>query len=65
MKLLHFYEWRNDNFAYNLKTDLGEKINIAKIKSKQTDKMYDQMMDCRSRTQVFHQHFCQDFTVRL
>ena len=45
MKLLHFYEWPNDNFVYNLKADLGEKHNIAKIDAEQTEKMYRQMMD--------------------
>lgn len=29
MKLLHFYEWPNDSFLYNLTTDLGERSNVA------------------------------------
>ena len=28
-KLLHFYEWPDENFVYDLKGDLGEKNNIA------------------------------------
>ncbi|MEO6754096.1 MAG: sulfatase-like hydrolase/transferase, partial [Chthoniobacteraceae bacterium] len=45
MKLLHFYEWPDDHFSYNLKTDLGEKTNIAKSNPEQAFKMYDQMME--------------------
>jgi arylsulfatase A-like enzyme len=45
MKLLHFYEWPNDNFTYNLKSDLGEKNNLAKSIPEQSGQMYQQMMD--------------------
>ena len=45
MKLLHFYEWPDDNFAYDLKTDLGEKINIATANPERSAQMYQQMME--------------------
>lgn len=41
---MHFYEWPSDHFSHNLKTDLGEKKNIAKANLAQAGKMYDQMM---------------------
>lgn len=44
-KLLHFYEWPDENFSYNLSTDLGEKTNLAKTNPEQSTKMYDQMME--------------------
>jgi arylsulfatase A len=44
-KLLHFYEWPDDNFSYDLKTDLGETNNIAKANPDRTAHMYQQMMD--------------------
>jgi len=36
---------QNDHFIYNLKTDLGERTNLAKSNPEQTVKMYDQMLD--------------------
>ena len=45
LKLLHFYEWPDDNFTYNLKTDLGEKKNLAKAAPAQATQLYQQMMD--------------------
>lgn len=44
MKLQHFYEWPSDNFTYDLKTDLGEKNNLAKTDPDQSAKLFTQMM---------------------
>lgn len=45
MKLQHFYEWPDDNFVYDLTTDLGEKINIATSYPERTEQMHQQMME--------------------
>jgi len=45
LKLQHFYEWPNDNFIYDLKTDLGEKNNLAKANPDQSALMHRQMME--------------------
>jgi len=45
MKLQHFYEWPNDNFTYDLKTDLGEKNNLAKANPEQSALLSRQMME--------------------
>jgi arylsulfatase A-like enzyme len=45
MKLLHFYEWPNDSFLYNLTSDLGERSNLAKAKPEVAAKMQQDMMD--------------------
>ncbi len=45
MKLLHFYEWPNDSFLYNLTSDLGERSNLAKTKPEVAAKMQQDMMD--------------------
>lgn len=44
-KLLHFYEWPDQNFSYDLKTDLGEKSNIAAANAERSMAMYQQLMD--------------------
>ena len=45
MKLLHFYEWPDDSFLYNLKSDLGERSNMAKAKPEIAAKLQQDMMD--------------------
>jgi len=45
MKLLHFYEWPNDSFLYNLASDLGERSNLSKAKPEVAAKMQRDMMD--------------------
>ena len=44
MKLLHFYEWPNDSFLYNLTSDLGERSNLAKAKPEVAARMQQDMM---------------------
>jgi arylsulfatase A-like enzyme len=44
-KLLHFYEWPDDYFAYDLKADLGEKTNIATANLGQSQATYRTMME--------------------
>jgi arylsulfatase A-like enzyme len=44
-KLLYFYEWPNDYFAYDLNTDLGEKNNIATANPGQSQATYHRMME--------------------
>jgi len=45
LKLQHFYEWPDDNFAYDLKTDLGEKTNLARVNPERSAQLYRQMME--------------------
>ena len=44
-KLLHFYEWPDDDFYYDLKADLGEQRNIATANLEASRKLHQQMMD--------------------
>lgn len=44
-KLLHFYEWPDENFVYDLKKDLGERSNIAGSDAERTTRMHKQLMD--------------------
>lgn len=44
-KLLHFYEWPDDSFMYDLKTDLGEKNNLATANPERTAQLHQQMME--------------------
>ena len=44
-KLLHFYEWPNDDFYYDLKADLGEQRNIATANLEASRKLHQKMMD--------------------
>ena len=44
MKLLHFYEWPNDSFLYNLTSDLAERSNLAKAKPEIAAQMQQDMM---------------------
>jgi arylsulfatase A-like enzyme len=44
-KLLHFYEWPDDYFAYDLKTDLGERNNIATANPGPSRATYHRMME--------------------
>ncbi|NJM54816.1 MAG: sulfatase-like hydrolase/transferase [Verrucomicrobiae bacterium] len=43
-KLLHFYEWPDQNFRYDLQGDLGEKNNIAAANPEESAQMFSQMM---------------------
>jgi arylsulfatase A-like enzyme len=45
LKLQHFYEWPADNFVYDLRTDLGEKNNLAKAQPDQTARLHRQLME--------------------
>ncbi len=44
-KLLHFYEWPNDDFYYDLKADLGEQSNIATVNPELSRSLRHKMMD--------------------
>lgn len=44
-KLLHFYEWPNDDFYYDLKADLGEQSNIATANPEASRRLRQKMMD--------------------
>jgi len=44
MKLIHFYEWPNDFFLYDLANDLGERNNLAKAKPDVAAQMQQDMM---------------------
>jgi arylsulfatase A-like enzyme len=44
-KLLHFYEWPDDNFVFDLKTDLGERNNIATANPGQSQATRQNMME--------------------
>lgn len=44
IKLLHFYEWPNDSFLYNLTSDLGERSNLAKAQPEVAARMQQDMM---------------------
>ncbi|MGE0760138.1 MAG: sulfatase [Pirellulaceae bacterium] len=44
-KLLHFYEWPNDDFYYDLKADLGEQSNIATANPELSRSLRQKMMD--------------------
>jgi arylsulfatase A-like enzyme len=44
-KLLHFYEWPDDKFVFDLKTDLGEQNNIATANPGQSQAMRQNMME--------------------
>ncbi len=45
MKLLHFYEWPDESFLYNLTSDLGERSNLAKAKPEVAAKMQQDLME--------------------
>jgi arylsulfatase A len=44
-KLLHFYEWPNDEFLYNLNEDLGEETNLAATQPERSTQMARQLMN--------------------
>ena len=44
MKLLHFYEWPDDSFLYNLTSDPGERSNLAQAKPEVAAQMQQDMM---------------------
>jgi len=44
-KLLHYYEWPDKEFLYNLKTDLGEKHNLAIAHPEEAAQMARQLMN--------------------
>jgi len=44
MKLQHFYEWPDQDFLYDLRSDLGERSNIAKQKPEVAGQMHQEMM---------------------
>ncbi len=44
-KLLHFYEWPNDDFYYDLKADLGEQNNIAIGNPEASHSLHQKLMD--------------------
>jgi arylsulfatase A-like enzyme len=44
-KLLHFYEWPNEEFLYNLTTDLGEKNNLATQQPERAAAMWTQLQN--------------------
>lgn len=44
MKLLHFYEWPDKNFIYDLATDLGEKKDLSQKAPEQTKELHEQLM---------------------
>lgn len=44
-KLLHYYEWPDKEFLYDLKTDLGEKKNIAAAQPERAAEMAKQLMN--------------------
>ena len=44
-KLLHFYEWPNIQFLYNLKADLGEQSNVATGNPEASHRLQQQLME--------------------
>jgi arylsulfatase A-like enzyme len=44
-KLLHYYEWPDKEFLYNLKDDLGEKSNLATAQPEKAAQMAKQLMN--------------------
>lgn len=44
-KLLHFYEWPNDDFYYDLQADLGEQSNIATRSPELSRSLRQKMLD--------------------
>ena len=44
-KLLHFYDWPNDQFFYDLEADLGEQSNIAIGNLEASQHLQQQLMD--------------------
>lgn len=45
LKLLHFYEWPDRNFAYDLATDFGEKKDLSPAVPERTAAMHDRLME--------------------
>ncbi len=45
MKLMHFYEWPDEDFCYNLKTDMAERNNIATSDLERTEQMHLKLME--------------------
>jgi hypothetical protein len=45
MKLLHFYEWLNDGFYFDLRTDPGEQSNMASSPPVQSQVQHRKTMD--------------------
>lgn len=45
MKLLHFYEWPDVNFGYDLTTDLGEQKNIVQANRERSEGMYQLLIE--------------------
>jgi len=44
-KLLHYYEWPDKEFLYNLKDDLGEKTNLATAQPERAAQMAKQLIN--------------------
>ena len=44
-KLLHFYEWPDDHFVFDLRNDLGEQINMAAANPELSQGLRQKMMD--------------------
>ena len=44
-KLMHWYEWPDQRFVYDLRRDLGEKNNIAYSDPTRTDELHQQLMN--------------------
>jgi len=44
-KLMHWYEWPDQRFVYDLRRDLGEKNNIATADPDRTGQLQQQLMD--------------------
>ena len=44
-KLMHWYEWPDQRFVYDLRRDLGEKHNIAAADPARTAQLHRQLMD--------------------
>jgi arylsulfatase A-like enzyme len=44
-KLLHFYEWPNDHFYFDLRSDLGEQNNMASAYPELSQGLHQKMMD--------------------
>ena len=44
-KLLHYYEWPNEEFLYNLSTDLGEKNNLFSQQPEKAAAMWEQLQN--------------------
>jgi hypothetical protein len=44
-KLMHWYEWPDQRFVYDLRRDLGEKNNVAAASPERTGQLEQQLME--------------------